>query len=171
MSGEWMLQAACRLADPELPFAGEGTEEEARFIRKYCEECPVRKQCLQFALDHDDVGVYGGLNRKHRRLVQAEVAGRKDIVPCGTDRAYFRHRRRGETPCEDCKRAHTDTTNGYYRGKRATAKAPPEDTGRCGTHAGYQAHLGRGQESCGPCSEAASTHRTQRAAARAGSVQ
>lgn len=165
---DWRDRAGCQKADPELPFAGEGTDEEARFVRGFCEPCPVRQDCLQFALDHDDFGVYGGLNRKHRRRVQAEMAGRKTFAPCGTDRAYHRHRRRGERPCADCRRAHTDMTNFYYQGKRASAKTEAEDTGRCGTHAGYQAHMGRGQKPCDPCAAAAKVHRADRAAPRAG---
>lgn len=166
MSQDWWLSAACAGVDPEAPFAGEGTEEEAAFVR-VCNGCPVAEECLQWALRFDDVGIFGGLNRAGRRRLQAGK-GRLDVAVCGTDRAYHRHRRRGEPPCDPCKRAHADTTNVYYRGKREREKAAPTDTGRCGTHAGYQAHLGRGQTACGPCDAAAKAYRAQRAAQRVG---
>ncbi len=165
MSADWMLLAACRGTDPDAPFASEGSDEEAAFIA-VCEGCPVREACLRYALDFDDVGVYGGLTRKQRRLVQAEIAGRKDVAPCGTDRAYHRHRRRGERPCEECRKAHSDQMTQATR--RRSEKAPPSDTGRCGTSAGYQAHMGRGQKACAPCAEAAKAYRAQRAARVAG---
>lgn len=30
----------------------------------------------------------------------------RELKPCGTDAAFQRHRRRGETPCEPCREAH-----------------------------------------------------------------
>jgi len=69
MSQEWRLKAACRDVDPELPFASDGTVAQDRFIREYCRVCPVRGECLEFALVDDEVGVYGGLTHRQRVLV------------------------------------------------------------------------------------------------------
>lgn len=54
----WMEDAACTI-DPELWFSLNPFEiDEAK---KICRHCPVRKQCLTFAVDNDErFGVWGG---------------------------------------------------------------------------------------------------------------
>lgn len=67
----WRARAACRDHDPEL-FFPEGTAgpalgqaEEAKLI---CVPCPVRAQCLRFALLHGlGFGIWGGLTAAERR--------------------------------------------------------------------------------------------------------
>lgn len=163
MSGEWRLLAKCATWDPDAPYAPEGSPEEDVFIRKACGRCPVRKACLEWALQLDDPGVIGGLNQTQRRAVQKEQAGRRPKPVqwrpsgCGTSGGYFRHRRAGEKACEACRGAHSarDAANSRRRaGERLVPRKPPEDTGACGTGKGYQRHHARGQEACGPCTAA-----------------
>ena len=33
------------------------------------------------------------------------TSGPRNLKPCGTVAAYMRHKRHGETPCDDCRRA------------------------------------------------------------------
>jgi WhiB family redox-sensing transcriptional regulator len=41
---------------------------EAREAIRVCERCPVRQQCLEYAVDNDmDLGVWGGLTERQRR--------------------------------------------------------------------------------------------------------
>jgi WhiB family redox-sensing transcriptional regulator len=60
----WRLAAACRSADPELFFplseSGQALEQiaEAKVI---CAGCPVRRQCLEFALRTRPHRIWGGL--------------------------------------------------------------------------------------------------------------
>jgi WhiB family redox-sensing transcriptional regulator len=67
----WMQDAACRGADPELffPVRGETTYE----AKAVCAGCPVRFECLEYALRHSErFGIWGGLGeRERRRLRQA----------------------------------------------------------------------------------------------------
>lgn len=48
---------------------------------------------------------------------------RKATAPCGTEAAYRRHQRHGETPCEECKRAAAERR----AARRGVKKPPPAD--------------------------------------------
>jgi WhiB family transcriptional regulator, redox-sensing transcriptional regulator len=68
---DWRQFAACRLADPDLFFpvstAGPSLEQLAR-AKAICQRCPVRRECLAFALATCQVhGVWGGLAEQERR--------------------------------------------------------------------------------------------------------
>jgi WhiB family redox-sensing transcriptional regulator len=72
----WQFRAACRGEDSSLFFAPnyfERREEklgrEAR-AKVFCDRCPVRTDCLEYALDsREGHGVWGGLNELERRAV------------------------------------------------------------------------------------------------------
>jgi WhiB family redox-sensing transcriptional regulator len=58
---KWRKRAACRHTEPELffPVSAAGQAERAK---KICAGCPVRRECLQFALaTRQSDGVWGGL--------------------------------------------------------------------------------------------------------------
>jgi WhiB family redox-sensing transcriptional regulator len=70
----WRLQAVCAETDPELWFPGKGgSSEEAK---KVCRACPVRNECLDWALrTNEPYGVWGGLSTHERRkLMRRRVA-------------------------------------------------------------------------------------------------
>ena len=63
---DWRVQALCAQTDPEAFFPEKG--ESPRAAKKVCQACPVRAQCLQFALDHNQrYGIWGGLSARERR--------------------------------------------------------------------------------------------------------
>jgi WhiB family redox-sensing transcriptional regulator len=68
---EWMRSARCRSADPEVFFPTDGVGVE--FARAICAKCPVRRACLEFALDHRiGHGVWGGTSERERvRILRA----------------------------------------------------------------------------------------------------
>jgi WhiB family redox-sensing transcriptional regulator len=77
---EWRARAACRGADPELFFPERGASLEPAL--SYCRSCPVRVECLQYAVERPAntvLGIWGGraarARRKacRRRLSAAEV--------------------------------------------------------------------------------------------------
>lgn len=86
----WFGRAACRDADRRLFFEpeGEGAKPRARRIRAakaVCADCPVRRECLLFALAKPErYGIWGGFTSweratlKHRRPVRPAPAGRSD---------------------------------------------------------------------------------------------
>jgi WhiB family transcriptional regulator, redox-sensing transcriptional regulator len=70
----WRDNAACREIDPDLffPIEAEGHDllriDEAKRI---CRACPVRAQCLAWALDHwVDHGVWGGATADELRAIR-----------------------------------------------------------------------------------------------------
>ena len=64
-------RAACRSVDPEIffPTAAVGWEFEAQvsLAKTVCAGCPVREQCLTWALTHQPDGIAGGMTEHERR--------------------------------------------------------------------------------------------------------
>jgi WhiB family redox-sensing transcriptional regulator len=77
----WQQRAACRGVDASLFFAPnyfERREEklarEAR-AKVYCSRCPVRVDCLEYALRlREPHGIWGGMNESERRQLLRERA-------------------------------------------------------------------------------------------------
>ena len=86
----WRAAGACLTADPDLFFPispagpGEGQIGRAKII---CAGCGVRRECLEFAMGHDQVyGIWGGTTPedrqrdRRRRRRAAAAAGHKPAV-------------------------------------------------------------------------------------------
>ncbi|ASR34584.1 transcription factor WhiB [Prauserella marina] len=73
---DWRHEAACRDEDPELFFPvsamGPGARQSER-AKAVCARCPVRSECLEYAIDTGlDYGIFGGTTEVERRdLVRA----------------------------------------------------------------------------------------------------
>lgn len=62
----WQARAACRGVDPSLFFPE--TRKDSDTAMKICAGCPVRLQCLDFAIvTREAQGVWGGTNERQRR--------------------------------------------------------------------------------------------------------
>jgi WhiB family transcriptional regulator, redox-sensing transcriptional regulator len=75
----WQLRAACRGPESALFFpptyAERKEERDAREARakSICAECPVRIECLDYALSiREPHGIWGGLTEAERRLLISE---------------------------------------------------------------------------------------------------
>lgn len=67
---DWTQAGPCRSSDPEEWFPlGSPTNESAR---KLCAGCPILHPCREYALRIDVHGVWGGLTRQRRRLIQRQ---------------------------------------------------------------------------------------------------
>lgn len=69
-AASWPSRAACRGDDPELWFPV-GTAEPDPLAVAVCMSCPVRTECLEWALAHPKLasdGVWGGASQEERRL-------------------------------------------------------------------------------------------------------
>ena len=68
----WQDRAACTGMDAQLFFAPDGERGQEREIREakakaVCALCPVRAQCLDYALGNSiKQGIWGGLNQEER---------------------------------------------------------------------------------------------------------
>lgn len=65
----WRDRAACRVGDAGLFFPGPNTSTAE--VKRLCRSCPVRQECLQDALDSNDVyaGIRAGLSADERRVL------------------------------------------------------------------------------------------------------
>ena len=103
----WQEQAACRGASPATFFPSGGRGSTAR-AKQICAGCPVVEECLAFAVEHRIIdGVFGGLDVRQRRAVQAHNPRRRAVSVCGTESGYQAHRRADPpTPaCDACREA------------------------------------------------------------------
>ncbi len=71
---EWVHRAKCKDEDPELFFPIGTTGPAATQIdeaKAVCMQCPVRMECLEWALaTGQDAGVWGGLSEEERRALR-----------------------------------------------------------------------------------------------------
>jgi WhiB family transcriptional regulator, redox-sensing transcriptional regulator len=73
---DWRSAAACWSADPDLFFPvsafGKALEQVAE-AKAICARCPVRRQCLAFALRTRQVhGVWGGTSEEERDFIRRQ---------------------------------------------------------------------------------------------------
>jgi WhiB family redox-sensing transcriptional regulator len=64
----WMLRGNCRGADTRRFFPSNGVGVEA--AQRTCAGCPVRDECLEYALvNRIEQGVWGGASERERRRI------------------------------------------------------------------------------------------------------
>jgi WhiB family redox-sensing transcriptional regulator len=78
---DWRAAGACLAADPDLFFplgastaAGPDTSRALRI----CDECPVKRECLEFAMrTHEAEGIWGGTTPEERvRVLRSRATTR-----------------------------------------------------------------------------------------------
>lgn len=78
---DWQLYGSCRRRPDDLFFApadefGAARNQRRSRAKLLCDECPVRPQCLDYALTAGEpYGIWGGLTPTERRRVDNEVVG------------------------------------------------------------------------------------------------
>ncbi len=75
----WADHAACRTENPELffPLAIEPYSWQVKRAKQVCGGCPVRRDCLTYALESaQKYGVWGGATEEERRRLRAKARGR-----------------------------------------------------------------------------------------------
>lgn len=71
----WFPDAACRGVDPTLFHPRRGENDNIDAARAICAECPVRDDCLEYALERRERhGVWGGRSENERRRIRSERA-------------------------------------------------------------------------------------------------
>ena len=69
----WMSDALCAQTDPDAFFPEPNVR--ARAAKRVCAACPVRQQCLDYAIRTGTVdGIWGGLAYPQRRRIAKETA-------------------------------------------------------------------------------------------------
>lgn len=66
----WKARGACLGADPALFFpAREGVPAD---VAELCAGCPVRTECLEWALDNHEFGIWAGTTAEMRRRLRRQ---------------------------------------------------------------------------------------------------
>ncbi|MBT1018598.1 WhiB family transcriptional regulator [Canibacter sp. lx-72] len=69
----WQQRALCAETDPEAFFPEKGGS--TREAKKICQQCEVRAECLEYALQSDErFGIWGGLSERERRKLKKSRA-------------------------------------------------------------------------------------------------
>jgi WhiB family redox-sensing transcriptional regulator len=64
----WMARGSCRGMNPSVFFPSDGAGFEA--AQRICMECPVRVECLEYALaNRIEQGAWGGTSERERRRI------------------------------------------------------------------------------------------------------
>ncbi len=64
--GGWYEKARCKGWDPEIFYPDRGVPSAS--AKAVCRECPVQRDCLEYALSRDErFGIWGGLSERERR--------------------------------------------------------------------------------------------------------
>ena len=62
----WRALGSCAGTDPNLWFSVGATEH--RQAKRICRDCPVRRECLSYAMEAPvDHGIWGGMTERERR--------------------------------------------------------------------------------------------------------
>jgi WhiB family redox-sensing transcriptional regulator len=70
--GRWAERALCAEADPDAWFPDRGRRESITLAKRICGHCPVRAECLDYALSGADTwrgitsGIWGGTTPHER---------------------------------------------------------------------------------------------------------
>lgn len=79
---DWRDAGLCAQADPEAFFPEKGAKNAA--VKRICLRCPIREQCLNWALENHPVeGIWGGLSERERRrmlLAAVPVQSRREMA-------------------------------------------------------------------------------------------
>lgn len=113
----WQDAAACKDIPKTVFFVERGVNATA--AKEVCSGCPVKAECLAYAVEHSiEHGVWGGCAGWERRSMASPRTYRRQLIAgCGTDGGYTRHRRMGEATCGPCRDAHA-------RAQRERGQAP-----------------------------------------------
>ena len=80
---DWMTEAACRGLDPETWFPEQGKDSRlrskhprttmkavTRLAQRICEDCPVKRECADYAIDTDSrYGIWGATTAPDRTRI------------------------------------------------------------------------------------------------------
>ena len=91
---DWRSRAACKNAPIEV-FITVGDDEDDPFYPPdealmFCNTCSVRTECLGYALEHGEVGVWGGTTEYQRRQLKRERE-RERCPGCGSLDLIYEH--------------------------------------------------------------------------------
>jgi ribosomal protein S27AE len=94
----WRRFAACNGSPPEWFYPVENTPVVPSEVRKLCEACPVRANCLREALVFRERGIWGGTNEAQRQALRRRYK-RYTCPVCGPALIVLYNDRQACTSC------------------------------------------------------------------------
>lgn len=83
---EWQEEGSCRNQDPEIFFLdynlrGKAKRQKEQTAISICNDCPVKQQCLEHALNTPEIyGVWGGMTEEQRHVIMRRNGIRVDYL-------------------------------------------------------------------------------------------
>lgn len=86
---QWTETPACAGTNTEMWFCedNEPGYREAALLKRICADCPVKKQCFDYALRHTVQGYWAGTTPRHR----AQLRKKLNIIPTPVGLAWEIH--------------------------------------------------------------------------------
>ena len=117
----WLKRAACLGSSTETFYSEDRPFDAIRI----CQTCPVKSECFEYAIKHEDFGVWGGTTeeerRKYRKRYKISLESLDDKrapthASCGTETGYqnlrqywHRNKDKSRPHCPACYQAHQNT--------------------------------------------------------------
>jgi len=68
MDLSWMNKGNCFGVDPNIMIPVEKSDEH--IAKEICQGCPIKEPCLDYALSHQEDGIWGGTDRRERYKIR-----------------------------------------------------------------------------------------------------
>lgn len=68
----WAELAKCAGTGDKLDYLFFGSSRQFKAAKLFCSDCPVQKECLQYAIDHESVGYIAGTSLEQRQIMAAD---------------------------------------------------------------------------------------------------
>ena len=122
----WQARGDCQYSDPELWFPAKG--ESARPAKQICASCPVRTECLEFAIENPGLahwGIWGGLSRRERSRLARSRQPKAAPLRCGKGLHLMTRANTGtDGRCRACRNASARTRD---QERRAAARQEAQE--------------------------------------------
>lgn len=66
---DWRKKASCANLDPAMFIIERGQDVQPAL--NVCKTCPVKDPCLRYAIDNNEIGIWGGTTGKQRRKMKS----------------------------------------------------------------------------------------------------
>ena len=73
--GEWSPDSACRSGTAQKEF-----KKQSRKAKQHCNTCPVKRDCLNYALLYEEAGIWGGTTEIDRNQILLKVPQVRDLL-------------------------------------------------------------------------------------------
>jgi WhiB family redox-sensing transcriptional regulator len=67
-------QAACTTAPPDIFFPeGRNKLQQEKQAKQVCASCNIEQECLKFAIENNELGIWGGTTEDERRHIKVII--------------------------------------------------------------------------------------------------